>query len=157
MLRGIDLQNIEKLPYDYIRGLIDGEGCFTFSRSITRYKDGTVIVKKIPAFAIGMHERDEKLLYMVKETLGLRSRVYNYKSSELDGHKRGRKVFLIVREFPQLKNIIVPFFYKRLRGYKGIQFNAWLEKIGNDPDVPETYRFIHKIYKAGFYDRNPKF
>ena len=64
---------------------------------------------------------------------------------------------MIVREFGQLKNIIVPFFYKRLKGNKGKQFEQWLEKIGSDPDVSETFKFIYKIYKAGFYDKNPKY
>ena len=48
-------------------------------------------------------------------------------------------------------------FYKKLKGNKGRQFEQWLEKIGNDPAVPDSYKFIYKIYKAGFYDKNPKF
>mgnify|MGYP001577791813 CR=1 FL=1 len=147
----------EKLSYEYIRGLIEGEGSFTFSTTPVKLPNGRILRKKYPAFAIGMHERDEKLLYMVKNTLGLKNRIYNYKDFHKDGYKRGRKVVLIVREFGQLKNIIIPFFYKRLKGNKGRQFEEWLEKIGTDPEVSESFKFIHKIYKAGFYDKNPKF
>lgn len=147
----------KKLSYEYIRGLVEGEGTFTFSTSKRNMSDGSIKNIKVPAFAIGMHERDEELLRSVRDVLGLKNRVYNYKSFNKDGYKRGRKAFLIVREFGQLKNIIVPFFYKRLKGNKGRQFEQWLEKIGNDPGVPETFRFIYKIYKAGFYDKNPKF
>lgn len=147
----------KKLSYEYIRGLVEGEGTFTFSTSNRNASDGSIIKIKIPAFAIGMHERDEELLHYVRDTLGLKNRVYNYKSFNKDGHKRGRKAFLIVREIGQLKNIIVPFFYKRLVGNKGKQFNEWLEKIGNDPAVPKSYKFIYKIYKAGFYDKNPEY
>src|SRR5437764_1363652 len=134
------------LSYEYIRGLVEGEGCFTFSTSKT-ISGGIITKRKVPAFAIGMHERDQDLLYLVRDTLGLKNKVYNYKSPQYNGHKRGRKAILIVREFGPLKNVIVPFFYKRLQGNKGKQFEAWLEKIGTDPDVPETYKFIYKIYK----------
>ena len=140
----------KKLPYDYIRGLVEGEGTFTFS---TRKKFHT----KIPAFAVKMHVRDKELLEMVRDTLGLKNKVYEYNHQGKDGHVRGPQAMLIVREIGQLKNIIVPFFYKRLYGNKGKQFGEWLEKIGSDQEVSETFKFIHKIYKAGFYDKNPKF
>jgi LAGLIDADG endonuclease len=140
----------KKLTYEYIRGLVDGEGTFTFS---TSHK----LNRKVPAFSIKMHVRDKQLLEMVRDTMGLRNKIYEYNHQGKDGANRGPQAMLIVREFGQLKNIIVPFFYKRLKGDKGRQFNEWLEKIGDDPEVPESYRFIYKIYKAGFYDKNPKY
>ena len=145
------------LSYEYIRGLVEGEGCFTFSTTEYKKADGTITIRKIPAFSIGMHERDRGLLSKVKEALGLRNTVYNYRSSNADHRARGRKAFLIVRDFGQLKNIIVPLFYKRLKGNKRIQFEEWIEKIGGDPNVPDIFKFIYKIYKAGFYDKNPKY
>lgn len=78
----------------------------------------------------------------------------------INGHKtykRGNQVTLIVREFPSLKNIIVPFCYKRLKGYKGGQFKEWIEKIGNDPEVSDTYKLIYRFYHSGYYERNNKF
>lgn len=140
----------KSLSYEYIRGLTEGEGTFTFSST-------GKLGKKVPAFCIKMHIRDKKLLEMVRNTLGLKNKVYEYNHPGNDGADRGPGAMLIVREIGNLKNIIVPFFYKRLKGNKGIQFDGWLEKIGSDPFVPDGHKFIYKIYKAGFYDRNPKY
>lgn len=149
----------QTLSFEYIRGFVEGEGCFTFSttKNMKKLPNGNIVRTKVPAFAIGIHERDEDLLCLIRDTLKLKNRVYNHKSFQGDGHKRARKAFLIVREFGQLKNIVVPLFYKKLRGNKGKQFEEWLEKIGNDPAVSENFKFIYKIYKAGFYDKNPRF
>lgn len=105
-----------------------------------------------------MSKQDKDLIYLVKEKMGLRNKIYEYSRKERkDKYNRQSIIVLIVRDFGQLKNIIVPFFCKKLIGFKAKQFEDWLEKIGNDPDVQENYRFIYKIYKAGFYDKNPKF
>lgn len=135
------------LPYDYIRGLVEGEGTFTFSSA-------KKLRRKVPAFALKMHIRDKLLLEEVKDTLGLRNKVYEYNHQRNDGIKRGPQAMLIVREIDQLKNIIVPFFYKQLRGNKRKQFNDWVFKIGNDPEVPVSYKVIYQSYKNGFYDEN---
>jgi len=145
------------LTYDYIRGLIDGEGSFTFNTGTHRLVDGEMRRSRIPAFAIGMHERDEDLLIAVRDMLGLPNKVYNYQPSNKDGYNRGRKAFLIVREFGSLKNIIIPLFYNNLAGYKAIQFNEWLEKIGTDPLVPESYRLFYRLHKSGYFAKNRKF
>jgi hypothetical protein len=65
---------IKEISYDYIRGLVDGEGCFTFC-SIK----SNGLKKQLPAFVISMSERDEKLIGLVKEKLKLRNRIYKYK------------------------------------------------------------------------------
>lgn len=146
------------LSYDYIRGLVDGEGSFTFSTTSKKNREGVVVSRsKVPTFAIGMHERDFELITKVRDTLGLTNKVYLYKNDQKDGYTRGKKAFLIVREFNQLKNIVVPFFYNRLEGYKGIQFNEWLEKIGSDPEVSDHFKLIYRLHKSGFYLNNPKF
>ena len=139
-----------EISFDYIRGLVDGEGTFTFSSDLK-------LKRKIPAFSIKMHVRDRELLMKVRTAMGLRNSIYVYNHQGKDGSKRGPQAMLIVREFGQLKNIIIPFFHKKLIGNKRKQFEEWLEKIGNDPDVPESYKFLYKIYKAGFYDKNQKF
>ena len=61
----------QKLSPDYIRGLIDGEGCFTF---FTNLKLGI----KMPAFVLRMHARDKELIESVKYSLGLRNKIYEY-------------------------------------------------------------------------------
>src|SRR3989338_7579768 len=136
-----------QLPYDYIRGLVDGEGTFTFSTSPKKLKDGTIIKVKVPAFSLRMHNRDEYLIRAVRVTLGLNNSVYTYHyiSPDKRGIKRGPQSVLIVREFPQIKEIIIPFFYKRLYGYKGKQFIDWLEKM-NDKDTTEWSKFLFRIY-----------
>lgn len=147
------LQKNRKLSYEYIRGLIEGEGCFTFHPGWTRSNGRK---SRFPAFALSMHERDKELIEMVRNTLGLKNKVYIQNSYQKDGYKRGRKATLVVRDFEQLKNIIIPLFHKKLKGYKSKQFIFWLEKIGNDSDISDRYKSLHRIYKWGIYDE-PKF
>lgn len=117
------------LSYEYVRGLVDGEGCFTFCTNTRRMPDGRVVKYKVPTFSISMHERDEYLLELVRDTLKLKNKIYNYELKNMgDGWKRGGKTILIVREFESLKDMIIPLFYKKLRGNKGIQFAEWLGK-----------------------------
>lgn len=150
----------KKLSYEYIRGLVDGEGCFTFcSNSIKKdYAGRTILRRKVPAFVLSMSNVDLELLEEVKETLGIRNRIYSY-APRVDrvSHNRRGMCILIVRDVGQLKNIIVPIFYKKLNGYKAKQLESWLENIGTDPEVPERYKFIYKLYKSGYFDRNTKF
>ncbi len=144
------------LSYESIRGLIAGEGCFSFCTVPVIGQNGRRL--KVPAFILQMSQQDKELVNAVKETMGLHNKVYEYEPRiTKDLYRRQGMVTLIVRDFGQLKNIVVPFFYKKLPGFKAKQFENWLENIGNDPDVQENYRFIYKIYKAGFYDKNPKF
>ncbi len=149
-----DQQNFQKLSYEYIRGLVEGEGCFTFYPGF-RKTDGRK--SKLPAFVIAMHERDLDLLILIKNTLQLRNKIYFRNPPTKDGHKKGRTVVLVVREFDQLKDIIIPLFYKKLKGNKGKQFMEWLERIGNDPDVSNRFKSLYRLYKWGMYDTHPKF
>jgi len=126
-----DTQMME-ISNDYIRGLVEGGGSFTFSTTRKRV-DGTRY--KLPAFVISLHIRDKNLLQMIRDKLGLKSKIY-YKvpGVNIQNAKTGakylsaRQAILIVRDFKQLKDIIIPFFYKKLKGYKGRQFMEWLEK-----------------------------
>ena len=62
-----------------------------------------------------------------------------------------------MREIGNLKNVIVPFFYNKLAGYRRTQFDKWLEDIGKDPRVPESYKIIYRLHKNNFYKNNQKF
>lgn len=147
-----------KLSYEYIRGLIDGEGSFTFSTNEYTNRFGKTIRRKVPAFILSMHERDTDLIKMVRDTMGLKNKIYFRRERRMpEGYISGRQAILIVREFGNLKNIIIPFFYKRLRGYKKKQFEEWIEAIGNDPGISNLFRLLYKLHATGFYDRNPKF
>ena len=142
------------LPDDYILGLVEGEGCFTFCTTIGKNHRRV----KIPAFAISMHERDFALIDAIRERLNLKNRIYLHRldpfiSSEGKGYMRGRKAFLLVRDFGALKNKVIPFFYNRLYGNKGKQFIEWLEKIGSDLDVRSDYKLLSRLYQLGYWDR----
>lgn len=145
-----------ELTNDYIRGLVDGEGCFTFyTGKIVR--NGMTEKIRIPAFAISMHERDKELIQAVRDHFGIKNAVYTFRPYLRDGCKRGSKATLVIREFGRLKNVIIPFFYKKLKGYKAKQFESWLERMGADPLVPESYKLLYRLHKSGYYDKNQKF
>lgn len=139
-----------EISRDYILGLVDGEGSFTF----TTRNNGN-IRWKIPTFQLRMHARDTELIKLVKNFLGLRDRVYTYSyvTRPRDKVRRGPFSTILVRDVGQLKNIIIPFFYGRLIGYKAEQFNTWLETIGNNPLVPEEYKILFTLQKNGYYQR----
>jgi len=150
-----------EISNEYIRGLVEGEGSFTFST--TRKKvDGTRY--KLPAFVISLHIRDKHLLQMIRDKLGLKSKIY-YKIPmvNIQNAKTGvkylseRQAILVVRDFQQLKDIIIPFFYKKLKGYKSEQFTEWIEKIGNDSQISARFKSLYRLYKWGMYDKLPKF
>lgn len=132
-----------KISYDYIRGLVEGEGSFTFT---TKGKD-SVKKERIPSFQLRMNIRDKDLLEKVRDLLGLKNKIYTYHYPESGGIKRGPQAMLIVREMGSLRNIIIPMFTNKLVGYKAKQFEVWVDKIGNDPLVPEGYRFLYSFYK----------
>lgn len=140
------------MTFEYIRGLTEGEGCFTFS--VCRRMSGRRY--KLPCFIIGMHERDRELLKLVRDKLELNIKIYNRPAWRGDGIQRGRSAILIVRRFNHLKDVIIPLFYKKLHGHKGKQFVEWLEKIGKDPDISDRFKSLYRIYKWGIYDQ-PKF
>src|SRR3989344_569479 len=98
----------KEITYEYIRGLIDGEGCFTFC--------GTYNGNKLPTFVMQMHERDKSLIIAVKDKLGLDNPIYILGPYKKDGYKRGKTARLIVRDLGSLKNIIIPLFRNKLVG-----------------------------------------
>ena len=153
---------MQEISYEYIRGLIDGEGSFTFCTTPGLLRVGDKVFKqRIPAFILSMNSRDKDLIASIRNRLGLKNKVYTYRSTPLHAFNksyiRGSKSVLIVRDFPSLKNVIVPLFYEKLRGYKGIQFKAWLELIGTDPAVPSRYKLIYRLCENGFYNQNSRF
>src|SRR3989344_3410744 len=104
---------------DYILGLVVGEGSFTFSTTkFVSRKTGETINRRIPAFMLQMHERDEALVRLVRDHLRLPNKIYIFRRPALVTNKkiyqRGRLAVLTVREIGSLKNIIMPFFANRL-------------------------------------------
>lgn len=144
------MENRNEISYEYIRGLTEGEGTFTFSPN-------KITNTRYPEFAIRMHARDKNLLRIVRDKLNIKVKIYEYNYPGKDGFKRGPTAVLIVRRIGDIKNIIIPLFYKKLIGNKALCFENWVEKMGTDPLVPDIYKFIYKIYKAGFYEKVHKY
>ena len=146
------------LSNEYIRGLVDGEGCFSFSTTTSTYM-GKVFKRNVPAFIIQMHVRDRCLIEAVAKHLGLKNEVYMYPPypNHKDSFNRGWSARLIVREFISLRDIIIPFFHNKLKGHKGEQFMVWLEKIGSDPNISDKFKSLYQLYKSGAYDADPRF
>ena len=140
-----------KLSYEYIRGLTDGEGTFTFSTSSTNG-----IKRRVPAFSIRMAVRDKELIEGVRDSLNLKNKVYVHNHQGKDGSIRQPQAMLIVREFPALRDVIIPVFYKKLKGNKRLQFEEWINIIGLDPAVPRTFKILCKIYKNGYFEEKAK-
>jgi hypothetical protein len=145
-----------ELTYDYIRGLIDRGGCFTF-HTVPNGRGKETKKAKIPAFVLIMHDRDEALVRAIKDFLGIDKDLYHYGPRRKDGYNRGGTVRLSVRDLGTLKNVVIPLFYNNLIGHKGQQFEQWLNKMGTDPDVPEQYGLLYRLYKSKYFEQNPKF
>lgn len=103
----------DRLTDNYIRGLIEGEGCF--------YSDRRQNGEEIPAFVLKMHVRDKELIESIRDYLEIDNRVYEYK------HQGRHFAMLIVRDTWTLKNKIIPICKRKLLGFKGTQFEWWLK------------------------------
>lgn len=140
---------MQNISYDYIRGLVSGgSGTFTFTTAYSGRRK-----KKIPAFQLRMSVKNRELMNKIKASLGLKNNIYTYQYSGKDGYQRKPFVMIIVREFGPLKNIIIPLFYSQLIGSKGQQFDKWLEKIGSDPSVRQSYKLLHRLHRSGYFRR----
>ena len=134
---------------DYIVWLINSHGYFGFTSS-GLYRN------KTPTFQLKMIARNTKSLEQIRDYLGLRNKIYKYHSGK-DKSKREPQAILIVRDFQQLKDIIIPFFHKKLIGHKRAQFIKWIEEISKDPDISDRFKSLYRLYKWGMYDKLPKF
>lgn len=150
-----------KLSFDYIAGLVEGEGSFSFC-TVQRWKqtvDGRVVRIRVPAFQIKMHERDQDLIRLMRKSLGLNDTVYNYPPPSINKfskpYKVGGSLMLIVRNTASLKNVIIPCLYFRLHGYKKVQFFEWLEKMGHE-EISNDSQYLHRFYKKGGFEELSK-
>ena len=140
-------KNISK---EYVIGLVEAEGNFSFS--VWKAKE-----RKIPSFQLKMHVRDAHLVELVRDAMGLSNKIYTYGYQRKDGTGQNSYSMFIVREIGGLKNIVVPFFYDQFKGHKDMLFREWLDQIGSDPWVPDSYKVIYRLHKNGFYRKNSKF
>ncbi|MDP3991719.1 MAG: hypothetical protein Q8P66_02400 [Candidatus Colwellbacteria bacterium] len=136
------------ISYDYIRGLVQGTGTFTFTTSSNL---GSLKPRRIPSFQLRMPAEDEELLKAIRNKLKLKNKIYIYHYPGKDKAKRRPVAILIIRELGSLKNIIIPLFYDRLIGARAEQFSEWLERIETDPFVPESYKLLYRLHKSGYF------
>jgi len=135
---------------NHIVWLINSYGSFGFTSS-GLYRN------KIPTFQLKMTISKTRFLEQIRDYLGLKNKIYKYHYQDKGKSKREPQTTLIVRDFKQLKDIIIPFFYKKLTGYRRARFIKWLERIGSDPNVSDRFKSLYRLYKLGVYDTNPKF
>src|SRR3989338_8680011 len=95
------------LSYEYIRGLTEGEGTFTFSTNLK-------LNRKVPAFSIKMASRDKELLEMIRDALGIKNRVYIYNHKKKDGSKRLPQAMLIIKRNGISKKCNSPSFLQKI-------------------------------------------
>ena len=112
-----------KLPFDYIAGFVDGEGCFAlkFRRDFKKERINQPEYFHWGAeFAITLRADDQKLLESIKNTLGY-GHIYIMKDKEAR---------YSIQDIKILKEMIVPFFNQhRLYGKKWYDFRLWAEAI----------------------------
>lgn len=137
------------LTTDYIKGILQSKGSFSFSN---------LFGKKLPTFSIQVEKDKEKLIIDLKKFLIIKEPVYYFKEKiGNDGYKRDPYCKLMVRSFGSLKNSIVPFCYKNLNGFRKEQFNHWIEIIGKDDLVPNNYKLLYRLCGSGYWDKNPTY
>lgn len=138
-----------EISYGYIRGLVENSGNFTFL--INKGNN-----QKIPCFSLKLNIKDKDLLIEIRNKLGLKNNVYEYKHPAKDSTRQNIQAIILVRDLGSIKNIIIPLFVGKLVIKKN-SFEKWVFGMGNDLLVPDSYRFIYKLYKAGFYKNNNRF
>ena len=99
---GADNQQ-ERLDAKWIAGFVDGDGCFTVA--VYKSKDRHLKWRVQPEFIVAQHERDEELLYKLKDYFGVGRVKVLYRG------KNGALKAFRVRGMGNL-DVIVQFFKK---------------------------------------------
>ncbi len=100
---------MKKLSAEYITGLVDGEGSFTFY--IRNPEDNSYRIRRVkaePRFYLKLIEKDKKILYKLKDYFGC-GNVYFQKDRRLN-HQNCYRYAVANRK--HLEEIIIPFFKK---------------------------------------------
>lgn len=100
-------ERLRKLSTDYIVALIDGEGYFSVSANIDNSKN--YISRRVKlVFGVKLREVDGEILYRLKETLGC-GLIFKRPESR---PRLSNCLEFSVRDFKDIKAIIIPFFSK---------------------------------------------
>jgi hypothetical protein len=113
---GADNQQ-ERLDAQWVSGFVDGEGCFHVA--INRISKMTLGWQVLPEFRIVQHQRDEKILHLIKDFLGCGKVVVNH----------GDRKELRVRGINDLKKVVKFFKKHRLQTTKRKNFDLFAEII----------------------------
>ncbi|MBI2263542.1 LAGLIDADG family homing endonuclease [Candidatus Berkelbacteria bacterium] len=123
--------NNEKLPGDYVAGLVDGEGCFylMYRHETKRNRTNkTTYYRWIPYFCINVREDDKDLIQKVSNTLSC-GKIYLLKKRKKQNNW-GDTVWFGVQNIDDVYNKIIPFFKKfPLRGKKKFDFELWEKAV----------------------------
>ena len=111
----------ERLDAKWIVGFTDGEGCFHIS--INKIPEMSLGWQVLPEFRIVQHEKDEKLLYKIKEYFGFGEVKINRK----DFH--GTRKEFKVRGLDNLNQIVKFFNENKLMTSKRKDFEIFSEVI----------------------------
>ncbi|MEA3273647.1 MAG: LAGLIDADG family homing endonuclease [Patescibacteria group bacterium] len=122
---------MKKINFDYIVGLVDGEGSFTV------YVKNPYLLKKVkrrskvePRFYLKLIDKDKESLYKLKEFFGC-GNVY-FQRDRRANHRNCYRYEVVARQ--NLQKIIIPFFKKhelrlRSKAYDFKIFCKIMEKI----------------------------
>mgnify|MGYP001290056351 CR=1 FL=1 len=103
----------ERLDAKWIVGFVDGEGCFHVS--INRNEKMKLDWQVLPEFRVVQHEKNQKVLYKLKEYFGFGHVVINHGD---------RKEFR-VRKLDDLRKIVIFFNENKLRTTKSKDLNCF--------------------------------
>jgi len=90
---------------------------------------------EVPVFQIKMQLSQRPLLELIKNKLGLKEHIYEYR------YTSRQYVLILVRRRSVIENTIIPTFDGRLFGSKRIQFDAWKKKY-----FEKKLEFVYKHY-----------
>lgn len=132
-----------KITKEWLGGFISGEGCFTFTKSYSKYKTFS------PIFSITLHAKDIDLLKQIQAFIPIKSSVrtnsekYNSCTLQIYSHQK-------CTEFSKfIDNYII--------GDKLVDFENWkqgLKALEEEKWSEELFNFINKLRPTMNKDRN---
>ena len=133
-----EIKNTKHLSLDFIAGFITDKGYFSW----VTYKKNK---QKVAIFQLQMSYKDKDLIFAIKNSLGLKESIYEYKYQDKNKPLLSRHyIKLLVRRRETIKKIIIPTFEGRLHGLKQKQFNQWKQEF-YEQEKKWKYNYIDRI------------
>ncbi|MDD4996311.1 MAG: LAGLIDADG family homing endonuclease [Patescibacteria group bacterium] len=135
-----NITNVKNLSFDFIAGLICENGYFSWTYGNKNSKNAV--------FQIRMRHNDKKLLFALKNSLGLKESIYEYEYQDKTKTSiRRHQIVLLVRKREVIKKIIIPALDGRLYGLKEKQFNKWKKEFFKQ-EKKWQYHYVEKLSKS---------